>query len=59
MLDVIIAKEPTEVVKCVYFCRKKTVERLSIDIIGGKISVDIDHSWSKNTEELVNVQGGP
>ena len=47
MLDVIIAKEPTEVVKCVYFCRKKTVERLSIDIIGGtsKISVDIDHSW--------------
>ena len=61
MLDVIIAKEPTEVVKCVYFCRKKKVERLSIDIIGGtsKISVDIDHSWSKNTEELVNVQGGP
>ena len=54
MLDVIIAKEPTEVVKCVYFCRKKTVERLSIDIIGGtsKISVDIiagvrtQKSWS-------------
>ena len=43
------------------FLPKKTVERLSIDIIGGtsKISVDIDHSWSKNTEELVNVQGGP
>ena len=61
MFDVIIAKEPTEVLKCVYFCRKKTVERLSIDIIGGtsKISVNIDHSWSKNTEELVNVQGGP
>ena len=57
MFDVIIAKEPTEVLKCVYFCRKKTVERLSIDIIGGtsKISVNIDHSWSKNTEELVNV----
>ena len=44
------------------FAEKKTVERLSIDIIGGtsKISVDIDHSWSKNTEEfMVNVQGGP
>ena len=35
------------------FAEKKTVERLSIDIIGGtsKISVNIDHSWSKNTEE--------
>ena len=33
------------------FAEKKTVERLSIDIIGGtsKISVNIDHSWSKNT----------
>ena len=32
------------------FAEKKTVERLSIDIIGGtsKILVDIDHSWSKS-----------
>ena len=40
MLDVIIAKEPTEVVKCVYFCRKKTVERLSIDTLSDLIITD-------------------
>ena len=41
---------------CLFLPKKKTVERLSIDIIGGtsKISVDIDHSWSKNTEEVTS-----
>ena len=41
---------------CLFLPEKKTVERLSIDIIGGtsKISVDIDHSWSKNTEEVTS-----
>ena len=35
---------------CLFLPKKKTVERLSIDIIGGtsKILVDIDHSWSKS-----------
>ena len=58
MLDVIykiIAKEPTEVVKWVYFCRKNS--RKVVNWYHGgtsKIAVEIDNR-SQNTKELVNL----
>ena len=53
----IIAYEPTEVVKWVYFCRKKTMERSSIDTYyrgTSKISAEVDNR-SQNIKELFNV----